>query len=64
MTKNGVKQVKRPASGVPLPETSPDLEALKKMVRLLERKHRAFLEQDWKEKRDHDPAIWTVIDDE
>ncbi len=49
MTKNGVKQVKRPASGVPLPETSPDLEALKKMVRLLERKHRAFLEQDWKE---------------
>ena len=23
-----------------------------------------LLEQDWKEKRDHDPAIWTVIDDE
>ena len=38
MKKNGVKQgKKRPASGAPLPETSPDLEALKKMVRLLER---------------------------
>ena len=23
-----------------------------------------LLEQDWKEKRDHDPAIWTVTDDE
>lgn len=49
MKKNGGKQVKRPGAGAPLPETSPDLEALKKMVRLLERKHRAFLEQDWKE---------------
>ena len=49
MKKNGVKQARRPAPGAPLPETSPDLEALKKMVRLLERKHRAFLEQDWKE---------------
>ena len=44
MTKNGGKQVKRPGTGAPLPETSPDLEALKKMVRLLE-----FLEKDWKE---------------
>ena len=33
----------------PLPDTSPDLESFKKMVRLLERKHRAFLEKDWKE---------------
>ncbi len=49
MKKNGVKQAMRPAPGAPLPETSPDLEALKKMVRLLERKHRAFLEKDWKE---------------
>ena len=49
MKKNGGKQAKRPSHGAPLPETSPDLESLKKMVRLLERKHRAFLEQDWKE---------------
>ena len=49
MKKNGGKQAKRPAPGAPLPETSPDLEALKKMVRLLERKHREFLEKDWKE---------------
>ena len=49
MKRNCVKQARRPAPGAPLPETSPDLEALKKMVRLLERKHRAFLEQDWKE---------------
>ena len=49
MKKNGGKQPKRPDDGARLPETSPDLEALKKMVRLLERKHRAFLEQDWKE---------------
>ena len=49
MKKNGVKQAKRPAPGAPLPETSPDLEAFKKMVRLLERKHREFLEKDWKE---------------
>ena len=48
MTKNGGKQVKRPGTGAPLPETSPDLEALKKMVRLLERKHRELLEKDWK----------------
>ena len=33
----------------PLPDTSPDLESFKKMVRLLERKHREFLEKDWKE---------------
>ena len=38
----------RPAKGAPLPETSPDLDSFRKMVRLLERKHRAFLEQDWK----------------
>ena len=49
MKKNGGKQAKRPGAGAPLPETSPDLEAFKKMVRLLERKHREFLEQDWKE---------------
>ena len=49
MKRNGVKQARRPDPVAPLPETSPDLEALKKMVRLLERKHRAFLEQDWKE---------------
>ena len=49
MKRNCGKQAKRPDPGAPLPETSPDLEALKKMVRLLERKHRAFLEQDWKE---------------
>ena len=49
MNRNGVKQAKRPAQGALLPETSPDIEALKKMVRLLERKHRAFLEKDWKE---------------
>ena len=49
MKKNGGKRAKRPDPGAPLPETSPDLESLKKMVRLLERKHRAFLEQDWKE---------------
>lgn len=47
--KNGGKRVKRLDREAPLPDTSPDLEALKKMVRLLERKHRAFLEQDWKE---------------
>ena len=49
MKKNGGKRVKRLDHEAPLPDTSPDLEALKKMVRLLERKHRAFLEQDWKE---------------
>ena len=49
MKKNGGKRARRPDSGAPLPDTLPDLEALKKMVRLLERKHRAFLEQDWKE---------------
>ena len=49
MKKNGGKRTERLDSGAPLPETSPDLESLKKMVRLLERKHRAFLEQDWKE---------------
>ena len=49
MKKNGGKRAKRPDPGAPLPDTSPDLESLKKMVRLLERKHRAFLEQDWKE---------------
>ena len=49
MKKNGGKQARRSSKGAPLPETSPDLESLKKMVRLLERKHRAFLEQDWKE---------------
>ena len=43
------KQGTRPGSGAPLPDTSPDLESFKKMVRLLERKHRAFLERDWKE---------------
>ena len=43
MKKSGGKRAKRPDSGAPLPDTSPDLEALKKMVRLLERKHRAFL---------------------
>ena len=47
--KNGGKRAKRLDREAPLPDTSPDLEALKKMVRLLERKHRAFLEQDWKE---------------
>ena len=47
--KNGGKRAKRLDHEAPLPDTSPDLEALKKMVRLLERKHRAFLEQDWKE---------------
>lgn len=49
MKKSGGKRARRLDSGAPLPDTSPDLEALKKMVRLLERKHRAFLEQDWKE---------------
>ena len=49
MKKNGGKRAKRPDPGAPLPDTSPDLESFKKMVRLLERKHRAFLEQDWKE---------------
>jgi len=49
MKKNGGKRVTRLKSEAPLPETSPDLESFKKMVRLLERKHRAFLEQDWKE---------------
>ena len=43
------KQGKRLRKGAPLPDTSPDLESFKKMVRLLERKHREFLEQDWKE---------------
>ena len=38
----------RPAKGAPLPDTSPDLDSFRKMVRLLERKHRAFLERDWK----------------
>ena len=49
MKQNGGKRARRPSHGAPLPDTSPDLESLKKMVRLLERKHRAFLEQDWKE---------------
>ena len=49
MKQNGGKRARRPSPGAPLPDTSPDLESLKKMVRLLERKHRAFLEKDWKE---------------
>ena len=43
------KQGTRLRKGASLPDTSPDLESFKKMVRLLERKHREFLEQDWKE---------------
>ena len=38
----------RPGNVASLPDTSPDLDSFRKMVRLLERKHRAFLEQDWK----------------
>ena len=45
----GKKGKGRPGNEAPLPETSPDLDSFRKMVRLLERKHRAFLEQDWKE---------------
>ena len=45
----GKKGTARPGNEAPLPETSPDLDSFRKMVRLLERKHRAFLEKDWKE---------------
>ena len=48
-TKTSGKDKQRLASEAPLPDTSPDLDSFRKMVRLLERKHRAFLEQDWKE---------------
>ena len=48
-TKTSGKEQRRLGSEAPLPDTSPDLESFKKMVRLLERKHREFLEQDWKE---------------
>ena len=48
-TKTSGKEQRRLGSEAPLPDTSPDLDSFRKMVRLLERKHRAFLEQDWKE---------------
>ena len=49
MEKKTGKKGTRLRKEAPLPDTSPDLESFKKMVRLLERKHREFLEQDWKE---------------